>query len=111
MILKSKGEQLFSYTYVTDAVAAMLHVLRSGEMGGAYNISNENCNVRLKDFAKVCANYVGKAVVFDLPSEIESKGYSVAVNAVLENTKLKALGFEPMYDFSDAVKRTIEILK
>lgn len=111
VVLKSKGEQLFSYTYVTDAVAAMLYVLRCGEVGGAYNISNERCNVRLKDFARVCANIAGKDVVFDLPSEIESKGYSVAMNAVLENTKLKALGFEPMYDFSDAVKRTIEILK
>lgn len=37
IVLKSKGEQLFSYTYVADAVGAMLHVLLHGEEGVAYN--------------------------------------------------------------------------
>lgn len=111
VVLKSKGEQLFSYTYVTDAVAAMFHVMRFGEAGKTYNISNEKCNVRLKDFAQTCASFAGKDVVFDLPSEVELKGYSVAVNAVLDNSRLKAMGFVPMYEFSDAVYRTIEILK
>lgn len=111
VVLKSKGDQLFSYTYVTDAVAAMLFILKYGELGGAYNISNENCNVRLKDFAQVCADYAGKKVVYDLPSDAESKGYSVVMNAVLDNSRLKVLGFVPRYDFVDAVNRTIEILK
>jgi nucleoside-diphosphate-sugar epimerase len=111
VVLKSKGDQFFSYTYVTDAVAAMLYILKYGELGSAYNISNENCNVRLKDFAQVCADYEGKEVVFKLPSEKESKGYSVVMNAVLDNSKLRSLGFVPKYEFSDAVYRTIEILK
>jgi len=41
IVLKSKGDQFFSYTYVTDVVSAMLHVLINGEIGVAYNISNE----------------------------------------------------------------------
>jgi nucleoside-diphosphate-sugar epimerase len=111
IILKSEGNQFFSYTYVADAVAAMLHVLSHGKSGDAYNISNEKCNVRLKDFAQICAGYAGKDVVFDLPTDVESKGYSVAMNAVLDNTKLKTTGFTPMYEFSDAINRTIELLR
>ena len=110
IVLKSNGEQLFSYTYVADAVAAMLYALIYGEVGAAYNISNESCNVHLKDFAQACADAVKKQVVFCLPSEVERKGYSVAMNAVLDNSRLKELGFRPSYDFKNAIERTISIL-
>lgn len=111
IVLKSKGKQYFSYTYVADAVAAILYVLKHGENGVAYNIANEKCNVHLKDFAAECAMAAGKKVVFDLPSETERKGFSIAINAVLSTEKLKGIGFEGRYSFGDAVRRTIEILK
>ena len=110
IVLKSKGEQLFSYTYVADAVGAMLHVLLYGEEGVAYNISNENCNVRLKDFAQICAEWAHKQVVFELPSETEQKGFSIAIRAILDNTRLKSLNWHPQYVMKDAVCRTLSIL-
>lgn len=111
IVLKSEGNQFFSYTYVADAVAAMLHIVLHGDNGAAYNISNEDCNVHLRDFAQLCAQQAGKKVVFDLPSENERKGFSIAVNAILDNTLLKTAGFTPRYTMHDAVKRTIIILK
>ncbi|MBR1543169.1 MAG: NAD-dependent epimerase/dehydratase family protein [Bacteroidaceae bacterium] len=111
IVLKSKGEQFFSYTYVADAVSAMLYVMIHGEKGVAYNIANEKCNVHLKDFAAECALVAGKRVVFDLPSETERRGFSVAMNAILSTERLKSMGFEGHYAFNDAVKRTIDILK
>lgn len=110
IVLKSKGEQYFSYTYVADAVSAMLHVMINGENGVVYNISNESCNVHLKDFAKECANWIGKEVVFDLPSESERKGFSVAMQAILDNSRLRVIGWKPMYDFATAIKHTLDIL-
>ena len=110
IVLKSRGEQFFSYTYVADAVAAMLYVLIHGEIGVAYNIANEQCNVHLKDFAAACADAVGTKVVFDLPSETERKGFSIAMQAVLGTEKLNALGFVPKYSFDEAIHRTIIIL-
>ena len=111
IVLKSKGEQLFSYTYTADAVRAMLHVLLHGEEGVAYNISAEMCNVRLKDFAQICAEWAQKQVVFDLPSETEQKGFSIAMRAILDNTRLKGLDWRPQYTMKDAVCRTLSILK
>ena len=107
IVLKSKGEQLFSYTYVADAVGAMLHVLLHGEEGVAYNIANEACNVRLKDFAQLCAEWADKQVVFELPSETEQKGFSIAMRAVLDNSRLKGLNWHPQYAMKDAVCRTL----
>lgn len=110
IVLKSKGEQFFSYTYVADAVGAMLYVLIHGEYGVAYNISNEMCNVHLKDFAQACAEWAGKDVVFDLPSETEQKGFSIAMQAILDNTKIKTIGYVPQYSMNDAINRTLDIL-
>lgn len=110
IVLKSEGNQYFSYIYVADAVAAMFHILLHGENGKAYNISNETCNVHLKDFAQLCAERNGKNVVFDLPTETERKGFSIAVNAILDNSYLRSIGFKPFYDICNAIKRTINIL-
>lgn len=110
IVLKSKGEQFFSYTYVADVVKAMLFILLHGEMGEAYNISNKECNVKLKDFAGACARWAGKDVVFDLPSETEQKGYSVAMHAILDNTRLQSIGCQPLFPFNEAIRRTLVIL-
>lgn len=111
IVLKSKGEQFFSYTYVADVVKAMLHVLLHGEIGVPYNISNSDCNVKLNDFAGSCARWAGKDVVFDLPSDVEQKGYSVAMHAILDNSRLLSIGFSPIYSFDNAVRRTLNILR
>lgn len=110
IVLKSKGEQLFSYTYVTDAVSAILHVLLHGEQGVAYNVSNKSCNVQLKDFALLCAEWANKQVVFDLPTETERKGFSIAMRAILDNSRLIGLRWTPQYTMRDAVFRTLSIL-
>lgn len=111
IVLKSRGEQFFSYIYVADAVAAMLYALINGKNGIPYNISSDECNVHLKDFAEECARIAGTKVVFDLPSDIESKGFSIAVQAVQDNTRLKSIGFVPRYSFGESIKRTIAIIQ
>jgi nucleoside-diphosphate-sugar epimerase len=111
IVLKSKGEQYFSYTYVADAVAGLLVVLLKGDVGVPYNVSSEKTNIRLKDFAQMCAEACDRKVVFDLPTDIESKGYSTAQRAILNNDRIKAIGFQPKYEMHDAILRTIEILK
>lgn len=111
VVLKSEGNQYFSYCYVADAVAALLHVLLHGNNGESYNISSQKMNVHLKDFANYCAMYNGKSVIFDLPSESERKGYSIASSAILDNHKLLELGFVPKYEMKEAIDRTVSMLK
>ena len=110
VVLKSKGDQFFSYCYVSDAVAAILFILLHGKTGEAYNLSSSECDIRLRDFARICAEFKGKQVVFDLPSDAESRGYSIADRAILDSSRLKALGFTPKYDIKEAIERTIAVL-
>ena len=110
IVLKSEGLQYFSYTYVADAVAGLLHVLLHGEERVAYNVSSEKTNVNLRDFARLCADSCGKKVIFDLPSEQERKGYSLATRAILDNSLIRSIGFSPKYEIKDAIERTIKML-
>ena len=111
IVLKSEGNQYFSYTYVADAVRGLLTVMLHGENGVAYNVSSDKTNVRLRDFARLCAECVGRKVVFDLPDATEAKGFSVAMRAILSNERIKSIGFIGKYEMRDAISRTIEVMK
>jgi nucleoside-diphosphate-sugar epimerase len=111
IVLKSKGEQCYSYTYAADAVSALLYILLHGATGTPYNVACEACNVQLKDFAQYCAEWANKEVVFDLPTATEQKGFSVATRALLDTTRLNTLGWKPRYTMQDAIHRTLSILQ
>ncbi|MCR4691277.1 MAG: NAD-dependent epimerase/dehydratase family protein [Lachnospiraceae bacterium] len=111
IVLKSEGTQLYSYTYVSDAVSGLLTVLLLGEKGEAYNIADEASDIALKDLAAVIADTAGKKVVFELPDATEAAGYSKATKALLDGAKLKNLGWQPVYDIGGGIPRTIKILQ
>lgn len=111
IVLKSEGNQFYSYTYVADAVSGLLTVLLKGKCGEAYNIADEKSDIRLKDLAYIIAEFTGHKVIFDLPSKLEKSGYSTATKARLDSTKLKELGWHAIYDINTGIKRTINILK
>ena len=111
VVLKSKGEQFYSYTYVADVVNAFLFILIYGQKGEAYNVASEKCNIHLRDFANLCACQAGKKVIYDLPSDVESKGYSIANQAIMDSGRLEKLGWVSKYDISEALRRILDIIK
>lgn len=112
IILKSEGNQLFSYLYVADAVTGILTVLLNGKCGEAYNVANEKSDIRLKDLAKIISEYSKTKVVFDLPSNIEKKGFSTANDARLDYSKItNELHWKPIYSIEEGIKHTLYIMK
>lgn len=110
IVLKSAGNQYYSYTYVADAVSGLLNVLLLGESGEAYNIADIEGDIKLKDLAQTIAGINGKSVVFEIPDEVEARGYSKATKARLDGTKLKSLGWQSHYNIQEGMERTISIL-
>ena len=111
IVLKSEGNQYFSYTYVGDAVTALLYTLFYGINGEAYNVSDDSYDITLKDLASTIAKQVGKEVIFDLPSEEERKGYSTATKAIMVSDKIKKLGWTVEESLDKTLITTINILK
>ena len=111
IVLKSKGEQKFSYLYVSDAVEGMLVCLLKGESENAYNISEDKNILKLHEIAEYVASLSSRHVIFDLPSEQEKIGFSRVQNSILINEKIKKFGFTPKISIYDGIKRTITLLK
>ena len=111
IVLKSAGTQKFSYTYMADAVYGLMTILFNGKCGEAYNIADEASDITLRNLAKLIADYVGKEVVFEIPDSTEAAGYSKATKALLDGSKIKEIGWNPVYTVHDAIPRTIEILR
>ena len=111
IVLKSAGEQYYSYMYALDSVTGLLTVLLRGVSGEAYNVADAHSDIKLKDLAKIIADICGKKVVFEIPDSIEKAGYSTATKARLDGGKLAQLGWKPAYDIRTGIERTISILK
>ncbi len=111
IVLKSEGKQFFSYSYVADAVSGLLWCLLYGKCGEAYNISNAESDITLRDLAQLIAEKCGTKVVFDSPDEVERQGYSKANLAVMDSSKLQSMNWRPNYDLRRGIDRTIKVLK
>lgn len=111
VVLKSAGNQYYSYQYVADSVAGVLTVLLCGESGEAYNIADENSDIMLRDLAAIIAKMNGKEVIFEIPDALEAAGYSTATKARLNGRKLRDLGWSSQYNIQCGIERTITILR
>ena len=111
IVLKSEGKQYYSYIYVFDAVKAIFYIIDRGKRGYAYNISSELSNKRLYELATKLAEIAGTKVVFELPEETEKRGYSNATKAILDNERLKKLGWNESFDMDSGLRMTVKILK
>ena len=108
MVLKSKGEQRRSYTYISDAVTGLLTVLLRGENRVAYNIASSLCVTTIADIGATLEDIYkdeGVRLRFDLPSEEEKKRFSPIKDSVLANYKLKTLGWREQIGLRDGLKR------
>lgn len=111
IVMKSEGLQLRSYCHVYDCVTAMLTVLLYGKKGSAYNISNRDSVVTIKQFAEMNASLTGLKVVYDVPKKEESAGYNMMTCSALNADKLYGLGWRGLYDLREGVSNTIELMK
>lgn len=107
IVLKSSGEQMFSYIYGADAVSALLTILLKGENGVPYNVSDDRSDVRLRDFAATISDIAN--VGFEIVSTGEAGGSKVQ-NAILDNSRLKSLGWNSPRDIKSNIRRTLVIL-
>lgn len=111
IVLKSKGLSRRTYCYVIDAVTGILTVLFKGKNAESYNISNEKSISSIAEVAQTVAQIAGRKVIFELPSEIEQKGFSKPQNCILDNHKLRYLGWKGMYTLAEGMKETFDILR
>ena len=111
IVMKSAGSQIRSYCYCLDCASAILTVLVKGEPQHAYNISNPDSIISIREMAEILAEKAGVELHKELPTEAEKKSFNPMTNSSLDSTALEALGWRGLFNAQRGFGHTIEILK
>lgn len=111
IVMKSDGLQTRSYCYCLDCASAILKVLLKGESVHAYNISNPDSVITIRDMARILSKNAGVTLKIESPTEAEKKGFNPMNNSALDSQELLALGWQGLFNAEKGFAHTVEILK
>lgn len=111
IVMKSDGSQIRSYCYCLDCASAILTVLLKGRRMGAYNISNPDSVISIRDMAGLLAGSAGVALKLELPTEADKKGFNPMRNSSLDSAELLELGWRGRFDAVRGFAHTVRIMK
>lgn len=113
IVLKSDGSSVRTYTYIADAIKAMVLVLLKSE-DIVYNIADEDSKTSIRELAETLVDIKKKEnlkLVFDIPKE-ENKGCAAFKMGILSTRKIrKELGWNPKYGIKEGFERTVKHLE
>ena len=107
--LKSTGEALRAFCYITDAVSGIFYATLKGEPGEAYNLANETEEIAIRDLAQMLVSIrkdKNLKVVFNIPES--NTGYCNYIRVGLNTSKLETLGWKPNIGLKEGCKRTLD---
>jgi nucleoside-diphosphate-sugar epimerase len=108
IIIKSKGQQLFSFIHVADTALGLLFLLKEGKSNEVYNLSCDD-QFKIYEIAEIMAKHMN--VEINYGEEAEKILYSKGTNAVLSIDKIKRLGWKPKISTPDGLKMTIDVIQ
>ena len=111
IILKSLGNQSFSYLYVYDAVTALLVILTKGLNGEAYNVADNLQVLSLRNLAEILARIGGRKVVYGISDSVEAKGASTFQDVRLDSSKLCKMGWKAEIGINEGLSNTVFYLR
>ncbi len=111
IMLHTAGRTVRSYCYTKDAVNAILCLLLRGEPGEAYNVTNMDTAVSIREMAGLVSTLSpdsSTAVELDIPENIEAFGYNPEMVIRLDSRKLMKLGWQPTVGLREMYERLIQ---
>ena len=111
--MKSTGSTIINFSYTVDTVLGILYILLNGENGEAYNIVSDKTNMTILDSAKWLVETFGdnKIKVKCEANLQKSEGLAPDNKMILDNGKLKSIGWESYYNLKDGYKRLMDYIK
>ncbi|MBE6939613.1 MAG: NAD-dependent epimerase/dehydratase family protein [Ruminococcaceae bacterium] len=111
LVMKSAGTQLRSYCHCLDCATATLTVLLQGASKQAYNISNPDSIITIRQMAEIIARSAGVVLRVDAPTAAEKAAFNPMDNSSLDSEKLLALGWRGIFDHETGLAHTVQVLK
>ena len=113
IVLKSTGGTVRNYLDVDDAASAFLYILANGENGNAYNLTNRDNAISIRDIALKIIELGGSQVklVFDIADDIKALGFRKEGVTLMDPSKLEGLGWKPVYSLDDTVLKMLDSIQ
>lgn len=108
IVLKSSGEAVRAFLYVTDAVVGMFTVLFHGETAKAYNLANETEPISIKDLAQLLTSYRKDKSIQVVTTEGSQKGYCAYRRTALDTSAIEQLGWKPVIPLKEGINRVLQ---
>lgn len=113
IILKSKGDVLRAFCYITDTILGLMYILFYGENVFAYNLANETEEISVRDLAETLISiYQDKTLHVDYDiKDVKSDVYCNYKRIALDTTKLENLGWKPEISLKNGLERVLTFIK
>lgn len=114
IVLRTRGTTVRSYCCTSDAIRALLTLMIKGEPGEAYNVTNMDNVISIREMAELVCSLVpekGIRVRVEIPENVAAFGYNPEMVIRLDSRKLQALGWQPAVELPEMFLRLIESMK
>ena len=110
IVLKSKGDALRSFCYVTDTVNGLFRILLEGQSGEAYNLANETEEVSIRNLAEmlICQSGNENLKIESHIPEGKQMEYCDYKRVGLNTEKIERLGWKPEVNLKKGIERTVK---
>lgn len=108
IIMKTEGNTIRSYIYISDMVTSILHCLNNIDKTEVYNVSNEEITISIAEMAKIIADDVGNTRIKIDKSNASKRGYAPELQMRLSSKKLQATGWHPEVDSKEMFSKLIK---
>lgn len=107
IVLKTKGDSIGNYCYLSDALRALFYILSRGNNGETYNVVGDNTRSSIYDMAAMIAKELSNNAINVVVDIDTNELYPNPTKLYMSNAKLKGLGWKPKYNLLDMFKRMI----
>ena len=111
IVMKSDGAQLRSYCHCLDCATAIIKVLMKGKSVHAYNISNPDSVVTVRQMAEALAKAGNVGLVTGTASEDEKRSFNQMNNSSLESSPIQKLGWKSLFDINYGTICTVKTIR
>lgn len=115
ILLKSSGAAYRSFCYVSDAVAALFTILLKGVGGTPYNISEHQSNITIRKMAQIAVScFPERMLSLSYANKEDEKMPELRFEntpEILDNRKIKQLGWTGKVSIEEGIKRAVLILE
>ncbi len=113
IVLKSSGGTVRSYLDADDAATAMLYIVANGQNGNAYNLTNMQNAISIRDIAQRMIEVSGSEIKlkFDVAEDVAKLGYRKEGCTLMDATKLMDLGWQPVFTLDETIGKLIQSMR